>query len=293
MSRQWVKLHTCILNDPKILRLPPAVRWHFVALVVAAGTVDKDGLIGEPEDVAVRIRVSDEELATIVAQLGKKVRTDKKGQLWIADWKDWQSPRDNTNAARQAKHRNARRNGVTNGVTNGDVTALELELDIEPEEEQKQPPPPPPALQTAARRAGTPPKARRERDVLFDAFCNVHGFDPDNPGKKAGLARQFSARCERLERIPTPADVQRFVEREKQRLVGDVPAWGTVTKPHSFADAFVGWWQAGSPGSPRRQNFRPSSPREVDDFDSAWSDMQDFADEMADRMAARASGAAP
>lgn len=253
MSRRWVKLYTSLLDDVKLLRLPPEDRWYFVAMILAAGKSDQDGLIGDAEDVALMLRVPVTEVTRYVTRYGGRVVTDDQDRYWVRDWEDWQTKTDTTNAERQARHRAAKRaqaqNGPSNGesnalrnaLRNGEVTHIEVEVEKE-----------------TSSRANS---AARPKRPLFDVFCQVWGFDPTKPTSGIrGLAGEFDARCSRLEPAPGPEDVLLWVDSEKLRLVNGVPAWGTVTKKHTAADGFIGWWQVHHRS---RRNGRPIKASEL------------------------------
>lgn len=276
MARDWVKLHTRLLDDAEIMGLSAETGWTLTRMIVLAGRNEDNGRIGTPKNVAYVLHTTVAAISAAVAELDGRVTVADDGELWFRDWQENQSQSERE---RQRAHRASKApvtdaeepEVVTTGhdpsrlVTAGHVS--ESSSRTKPDQtssEETTPPPPavPPASangstpQTAGREGhgkqgsvskAKPAKSARPRDVLFDAWCSVQGFDPDNPGGKAGLARQFSARCQRLVPVPTPADVVRFVDREKARQVDGAPAWGTVTKSNTFSDTFVGWWQSGAP----------------------------------------------
>lgn len=63
---QWCRLYAKILRDPKVMYLPPAMRWHFVALLALRCDEERDAT---DESVSLNLRVSDDEAQAIKAAL--------------------------------------------------------------------------------------------------------------------------------------------------------------------------------------------------------------------------------
>ena len=84
-SMPWVKLYTEMLDDPKIGRLSPALRWRFIELILIAGECDADGyLIGMSlQDIAWRLRTSDEELQKNLDLLAAVGLIQLDGDTWL------------------------------------------------------------------------------------------------------------------------------------------------------------------------------------------------------------------
>lgn len=64
MSR-WFRFYDDAINDPKILKLPEASRWHWTALLCIASK--NDGVLPSTEDVALMLRVKPSSAAAIIA----------------------------------------------------------------------------------------------------------------------------------------------------------------------------------------------------------------------------------
>lgn len=74
-SMPWVKLYTEMLDDPKIGRLPDAIKWRFVSLILLAGECDQDGALQASDkpmsidDIAWRLRMPSEQCEAEIESL--------------------------------------------------------------------------------------------------------------------------------------------------------------------------------------------------------------------------------
>lgn len=109
-----------------------------------------------------------------------------------------------------------------------------------------------PKGKTVPSKRARPPRAR---DPLFDAFCETVCVNPDQPGRYAGLAGDFSARCKRHPGGPTPADFKVFMAEIICR--GD---WGRYVKSHNLAEVFLSWLDR---RQPEQDSPRPDQPTRV------------------------------
>jgi hypothetical protein len=64
---RWFRFYDDAINDPKILKLPEASRWHWTALLCIASK--NDGILPPIEDVALMLRVKPAAAAAIIAQM--------------------------------------------------------------------------------------------------------------------------------------------------------------------------------------------------------------------------------
>lgn len=62
---RWFRFYDDAINDPKILKLPEASRWHWTALLCIASK--NDGFLPSTEDVALMLRVKPPAAAAIIA----------------------------------------------------------------------------------------------------------------------------------------------------------------------------------------------------------------------------------
>lgn len=74
----WFRFYREAINDPKILRLPEATRWHWVAILcVASGN---SGQLPSPADIALMLRVTPQKANSILSVLHAAGLLDKTDQ---------------------------------------------------------------------------------------------------------------------------------------------------------------------------------------------------------------------
>lgn len=64
---RWFRFYDDAINDPKILKLPEASRWHWTALLCIASK--NDGVLPALDDIALMLRVKPAAAAAIIAQM--------------------------------------------------------------------------------------------------------------------------------------------------------------------------------------------------------------------------------
>jgi 5-methylcytosine-specific restriction endonuclease McrA len=74
MSR-WLRLYDDTINDPKVLKLPEALRWHWIALLCIASK--NGGALPGLDDIAIQLRVTTAKAIEILAKLTKSGLLDK------------------------------------------------------------------------------------------------------------------------------------------------------------------------------------------------------------------------
>ncbi|MGM4987404.1 hypothetical protein [Tardiphaga sp. 841_E9_N1_2] len=72
---RWLRLYDDTINDPKILKLPEATRWHWVALLCIASK--NDGALPALDDIAIQLRVTPAKATEILSALVKAGLIDK------------------------------------------------------------------------------------------------------------------------------------------------------------------------------------------------------------------------
>lgn len=168
----WVKLYTEMLDDPKIGRMEPALRWRFVEMILLAGECDADGLLitgDEPmsiEDMAWRLRSDAKAILDDLKKMQKIGLMDFDDDCWlVCKFRDRQgrpqSEKREQWRDRQKKHR--------------DVTQVSRMTNA-PREEK-----------------------RREDKIRKDSPAPV-GAEPPNNGKKPPEKTAFILAMEQLER---------------------------------------------------------------------------------------------
>lgn len=112
----WFRLHHECVNDPKVLRLPEAVRWQWVATLCIASM--NGGALPDVADMAIVLRMTDVRVAALIATLVQAKLLERRGdgRYEPHNWNGRQyktDGTDSTNAERQKRYRERHRNGVT------------------------------------------------------------------------------------------------------------------------------------------------------------------------------------
>ncbi len=74
MSR-WLRLYDDTINDPKIIKLPEALRWHWIAMLCIASK--NCGTLPALDDVAIQLRVTNAKATEIVVALERAGLLDR------------------------------------------------------------------------------------------------------------------------------------------------------------------------------------------------------------------------
>jgi len=72
---RWLRLYDDTINDPKILKLPEALRWHWIAMLCVASKYQ--GALPSLDDIAIQLRVTTGKATEIMAALVKAGLLDK------------------------------------------------------------------------------------------------------------------------------------------------------------------------------------------------------------------------
>lgn len=122
---RWLRLYDDTINDPKILKLPEAMRWHWIAMLCVASK--NDGTLPALDDVAIQLRVTAAKATEIIATLVKAQLIDKTETGFAPhNWSGRQYKSDVSND-RVKRYRDKKRN-VTRNVT---VTPPETDTEAE------------------------------------------------------------------------------------------------------------------------------------------------------------------
>jgi DnaD/phage-associated family protein len=68
-AKYWLKLYYEMLDDPKIGKLSPVLRWRFIECLLVAGETDEGGLLPDVNEMAWRVRESGERYETELNEL--------------------------------------------------------------------------------------------------------------------------------------------------------------------------------------------------------------------------------
>jgi len=108
---RWFRLYDDTINDPKILKLPEATRWHWVAMLCIASK--NDGNLPPLDDMAIQLRTTAAKATEIIAALVKAGLLDKTETGFAPhNWNGRQYKNDVTDrtaASRAKKYRDRKR----------------------------------------------------------------------------------------------------------------------------------------------------------------------------------------
>lgn len=111
MSR-WLRINEDCIDNPKILKLPEALRWQWVALLCVASK--NDGVLPPIDDVALCLRVPEAKAAEFIAKLVKARLIDREGDVFVPhNWNKRQFKSDSS-TDRVKRHREKQRNAACN-----------------------------------------------------------------------------------------------------------------------------------------------------------------------------------
>ena len=124
MSR-WFRFYDDAINDPKILKLPEAVRWYWTALLCVASK--NNGMLPVLDDIAIQLRVTPAKATEIISVLVKATLLDKTETGFAPhNWSGRQYKSDVSNE--RVKRFRQRKCNVTETVT---VTPPDTEAETE------------------------------------------------------------------------------------------------------------------------------------------------------------------
>lgn len=141
MSR-WFRLYDDVINDPKLLKLPEALRWAWVGMLCVASK--NGGCLPPVDDVALMLRVPEAKAAEYITKLVKAELIDQVDGVFSPHNWDGRQFKSDTSNERVKKHRDAKRNvtpkqdcNVTRSVTSTVTeTGPEAEAETEADSEQ-------------------------------------------------------------------------------------------------------------------------------------------------------------
>jgi len=136
MSR-WFRLYDDAINDPKVLKLPEATRWHWIALLCVASK--HGGILPTTDDVAICLRIKVAAAAAIIATLMAAGLLDEvDGRFVPHNWNGRQYKSD-VSTERVKRHRKQQRNvsPTVSPTVSCNVSETPPETDTETETEQK------------------------------------------------------------------------------------------------------------------------------------------------------------
>lgn len=240
MSR-WFRFYDDAINDPKILKLPEAMRWHWVALLCVASK--NDGAIPQLDDVAILLRVTTGRATEIITGLVKAGLLDKTETGFAPhNWNARQFKSD-VSTERVKRFRNNKRNVSGNGDETFQkrlqITDTETEAETDTETHSHS--------EADASGASVP-------DLFREFMENYPDRDGDNP--EAPAEESFRAL------VKSGVDPQRLIAAARnfasaERTRGNV---GTRYIPHAAKWLDEGRWRDQAKVEPSRPPEAPDWP---------------------------------
>jgi hypothetical protein len=132
MSGRWFRMYDDVINDPKVMKLPEATRWHWVAVLCAASK--NGGKVPPAAELAFLLRMTDQRAASLVAELLRAGLLDKvDGGFVPHNWEGRQYKSDGS--TERVKRFRERQRNVSGNVS---PAVSETGPEAEAEAEQKQ-----------------------------------------------------------------------------------------------------------------------------------------------------------
>jgi hypothetical protein len=114
MNNPWFRMYAGVINDPKVMRLPEATRWHWVACLCVAS--DNGGRLPPAVDLAFALRMTEQRAAVLVTELHRAGLLDKvDGGFAPHNWEGRQYKSDSS--TERVKRFRERKSAVAPAVT--------------------------------------------------------------------------------------------------------------------------------------------------------------------------------
>jgi hypothetical protein len=131
MSR-WLRINEDCIDHPKLLKLPEALRWQWLALLCVASK--NDGVLPAIEDVALCLRVTEVKAAEYITKLVKANLIDRVGENFVPhNWTKRQFKSDSS-TDRVKRHRDKQRNVPCNVSGNVSSSVSETVTETAPQQ---------------------------------------------------------------------------------------------------------------------------------------------------------------
>jgi hypothetical protein len=131
---RWLRINEDCIDNPKILKLPEALRWQWVALLCVASK--NDGVLPPIDDVALCLRVPEAKAAEFITKLVKARLIDKEGDSFVPhNWTKRQFKSDSS-TERGKRHRDKHRN-VSLTVTGNVSSTVSETVTVTPPEQSR------------------------------------------------------------------------------------------------------------------------------------------------------------
>lgn len=206
LMSMWFRMYSDVINDPKVMRLPEAMRWHWVAVLCCSAK--NGGRVPPVADLAFLLRLDEERAAAVLRGLLAAGLLDEDAEgLAPHNWEGRQFKSDTSND-RVKRFRDRQRNATGNEERN--VTAAVTET--APEQNRAE-------AETDTRADADAPRPER-MPSRFDEFWKVYPRrDGPNPRKPAEA--KFAAL------VKSGVDQQAVIDAAR-KLAADEAARGNI-----------------------------------------------------------------
>ncbi|MGJ4928132.1 hypothetical protein ACQR1I_16625 [Bradyrhizobium sp. HKCCYLS2038] len=193
----WFRMYSDVINDPKVMRLPEAMRWHWVAVLCCASK--NGGRVPAVSDVAFMLRMDEERAAAVLGglQAAGLLDADPEG-LAPHNWGARQFKSDTSND-RVKRFREKQRNGAVtecgNATGDGECNVTAAVTGTPPEQNRAEA-----DTETGSRSdagASRPAREPSRFDEFWKAYPRRDGPNPRKPAEakfaalvKAGVDQQ-------------------------------------------------------------------------------------------------------
>jgi len=194
---RWLRLYDDTINDPKVIKLPEATRWHWVALLCVASK--NEGILPPLDDISIQLRITPAKATEVLAALVKVKLIDKTETGFAPhNWNGRQYKSD-VSTDRVKRFRNGKRNASST------VSETPPETEAETDTEAR-----------ASDASASDPRTRLFRDGL-STLAKLTGKGPD-------ACRSFVGKC-----LKAASDdaviVLGLIEDAQRNQVADPSAW--------------------------------------------------------------------
>ena len=102
---RWFRFYSEVLHDPKVQRLPVAMRWHWAEILCLASDGNPRGRLPKVRDIAFSLRVSEQKADRIVTVLLQSGLLEKEGDTLLPHNWDARQPVSDDAAQRKREQR--------------------------------------------------------------------------------------------------------------------------------------------------------------------------------------------
>lgn len=235
---EWFRLYDCVLDDPKVQRLPPPLFKHWINLLCLANQSTPRGTLPAVPDIAFRLRIGEDQAHDVIAQLNAAGLLDQGETLEPHNWPNRQKRSDDS-APRVAKHRATKDETLppNDPVTLPKRYGNALEQNRVEKNREEQTTPLPPKTPTN----GTPPPPDYAETLNGSIPVLVEKYTAIDPLLNETWLRGFLARAgSEFGPMPSPKLMTAFglAHRQIEKRMGS-PGDHPIRSPRKFAETVI------------------------------------------------------